>query len=202
MVLRFLLYVLTPVLLGSLPSFYMKHQVNTWYKTLRKPWFTPPNWLFAPAWTLLYLAMGYAAYRVANVAYLSPDDIARDTGGLTYMSERAQVALKIYWFQLVLNLIWTPIFFLAHAIAPALFDIALLDVFVLVTMTLFFQIDSVAGYLLVPYQLWSLYATALTYSVWSLNNDGVGAKSDQRRRRRSSNMEPVPSHIHDSSDSD
>ena len=128
--------------------------VNTWYKTIIKPEFTPPNWLFAPVWTLLYLMMGFAWGHINAV--LSDYKILK----------RANI---LFVTQLVFNALWSIIYFGAHSVGYALLDIVLLLLALILTIYHFFRISKLAGWLLVPYLLWTLYATVLNASIWYLN---------------------------------
>ncbi len=121
-----------------------------WYKTLSKPTWTPPNWLFPLAWTFLYIAMVYAAWRVAG-------------------TEAAGPALAFWACQITLNALWSPVFFGLRRIGAALFVIGPLWGAVLVTMLLFFSADLLAGVLLVPYLIWVSYAAALNFDIWRRN---------------------------------
>lgn len=122
------------------------------YQRLEQPSWAPPGWLFGPVWTVLYLAMAVAAWLVwrSNSPLRMP-------------------ALAAYGIQLVLNLVWTPLFFAMNLRLAALADIIVLDVALIVTIALFFRASRTAGMLLVPYLGWVLFATALNYSIWSLN---------------------------------
>lgn len=123
---------------------------DPWYAALRKPSWTPPNWLFPVAWTFLYVAMAVAAARVGPLP-------------------GSAFAMALWALQIALNSIWTPIFFGRHRIGVAVFVIVLLWLAVGATMLAFFRLDAVAGWLFVPYLAWVSLATALNVSVWRLN---------------------------------
>ena len=127
--------------------------VGTWYATLQKPSFNPPNWLFAPVWTTLYVLMGIAAWRI----WLRPGSQARRT------------ALAVFAVQLGFNLLWSVLFFGLQAIGMALAEILLLLVLVTVNMLAFWRIDRPAGALFIPYVLWVGFAALLNASLWLLN---------------------------------
>ena len=126
--------------------------VGSWYQTLAKPSFNPPDWVFAPVWTLLYAMMGVAGWLVWR------------RGG----AER-RPALGLFVLQLVLNLGWSLIFFGARAIGAAFLEIGVLWLAILATLLVFYRIDRRAGLLLVPYLAWVSFATLLTGSLWVLN---------------------------------
>jgi translocator protein len=125
-----------------------------WYSTLEKPPFTPPDWVFGPVWTLLYLLMGVAAFLVWQK-------------GL----DRGTVRVALIWFlvQLVLNALWSPAFFGLQRIDLALVIIVLLWAAVVVTTYYFLRVSRPAGLLLIPYLSWVSFATILNMSIWWLN---------------------------------
>jgi tryptophan-rich sensory protein len=127
--------------------------VNTWYAALAKPAFNPPGWVFGPVWTVLYLMMALAAWRVWR---------ARAAPG-------ARLALGAWALQLALNLSWSFIFFGARMIGAALAEILVLLAAIVLTAVLFWRIDRAAGALLVPYAAWVAFATALNAALWRLN---------------------------------
>lgn len=127
--------------------------VDTWYRALDKPAFTPPDWVFAPVWTILYAAMAVAAWRVWRKVGFA----------------QRRTALGLFAVQLVLNGAWSVLFFRAHAIGLALADIALLWLAILATTLAFWRIDRVAGILFLPYLLWVGYAAALNGAIWLRN---------------------------------
>jgi tryptophan-rich sensory protein len=127
--------------------------VGGWYTTLDKPAFNPPNWVFAPVWTLLYLAMAIAAWRV----WRSPPTVVR------------RRALGVFGLQLALNLLWSVMFFGFQQIGLALVDIFLLFSAIAYCSVLFWRVERLAGWLFVPYLLWVGFAGALNLSLWLLN---------------------------------
>lgn len=139
-------------LVGAAGAFFTSTD-TAWYLGLAKPSFQPSGWLFGPVWTLLYSLMGVALVRVA---------VRRDRPG-------ARQAIGLFAAQMVLNAIWSPIFFGAEAIALALGVILLLVVMVGLTMRRFFAVDRLAGWLLVPYLAWLAFATVLNGAIVVLN---------------------------------
>ena len=125
-------------------------QPGDWYRSLSKPRWTPPDWLFPVAWTVLYLSMSVAAARVAMVG---------DSGQ----------ALALWSVQIALNALWTPVFFGLRRLGAGLVIIFLLWLAVAATMLAFWQLDRIAGLLLAPYLLWVSIAGALNRSVWVRN---------------------------------
>jgi len=131
---------------------------NPWFDGLTKPAVYPPPQTFAIVWTVLYLLMGLALAIVVA---------ARGAAG-------RQIAIVAFVVQLALNLAWSPLFFAAHQISAALVLIAVLDVAALVTIVLFLRVRPIAALLLVPYLLWILFATFLTYEFRVANPDADG----------------------------
>ena len=123
---------------------------GAWYAALNKPPFTPPDWLFAPVWTILYLAVAVAGWRIWE---------KRATGG----------AMTAWWVQLGLNFLWTPVFFTVQAIGWALAIILALLVAIAAFVLLAWDRDRPAALLFLPYAAWVAFATLLTASVWWLN---------------------------------
>lgn len=138
---------------GALGSVFTMDKIDTWYSTLAKPSFTPPNWVFGPVWTALYVAMAVAAW----LAW-------RSTG-----TKRFASAGTLFGVQLVLNLAWSIAFFGAESPVFGLVVIAGLWVVLAGTIASFFDINRWAGALLVPYILWVSFAAALNFEIWRLN---------------------------------
>ncbi|MGP1676293.1 MAG: TspO/MBR family protein [Burkholderiales bacterium] len=127
--------------------------VGTWYPTLAKPPFNPPDWIFAPVWTALFFMMAVAGWRVWR----------RD--GL----RKAHWALTLYALQLALNLAWSIVFFGLRSIGAALVEIVVLLLAILATTVVFWQRDRVAGMLFIPYAGWVTFAAVLNAALWRLN---------------------------------
>jgi len=125
---------------------------DAWFRGLIKPWFQPPNTWFGPVWTLLYTLMAIAFWRVL----------------ISRKPERPR-AIGLFLLQLALNAAWSPAFFGAHAIGGALLIMVLLVPSVAATIWLFWRIERVAAWLLVPYLAWLLFALALNAAIWQLN---------------------------------
>jgi tryptophan-rich sensory protein len=123
------------------------------YGRLRQPSWAPPSWLFGPVWTTLYALMAVAAWLVWRSGPLSA----------------TRRALGFYVAQLALNAAWTPLFFGLGWRGIAFIDITVLWAILVVTVVLFFRRSAVAGWLLVPYLLWTTFALCLNFAVWQLN---------------------------------
>ena len=138
---------------GLVGAVFTSPAIDTWYAGLNKPSFNPPNWLFAPVWTLLYLAMGVSLYLV--------------------WERRGEIdikpALVVFTIQMVLNLAWSIIFFGLKLPAFAFGEIVVLWAAILLTIVKFWPLSKTASYLLVPYLLWVSFASLLNLSIWRLN---------------------------------
>ena len=152
--LRFAASELICLLAGGLGTIFTISAIPTWYATLIKPPFSPPNWLFGPVWTVLYLLMGIALYMIWQKGTKRP---------------KQREALMLFGVQLFLNAIWSPIFFGARNLFLALIVIALMWIFILKTILAFGKISKTASYLLYPYIAWVSFASILNFSVWILN---------------------------------
>jgi translocator protein len=139
---------------GAIGSIFTRSAIPTWYATLQKPVFSPPNWLFAPVWTLLYILMGIAAFLVWRK-------------GLE--NRQVRIALIFFLIQLVLNASWSVVFFGLESPLYGLIVISILWVAILVTVTKFFKISRAASMLMWPYLLWVTFAAVLNSSIWLLN---------------------------------
>jgi tryptophan-rich sensory protein len=124
-----------------------------WYAGLSKPAWNPPAWLFGPAWTVLYALMAIAAWLVWRQGGWSAN----------------RWALGLFAAQLVLNLIWSPLFFGMHRMGWALIDSGLMAILIAATMVAFWRVSPAAGALMVPYLVWVCFATFLNFTIWNLN---------------------------------
>ena len=128
--------------------------IPTWYVTLQKPFFSPPNWVFAPVWTFLYFLMGISVYLIWEQ-------------GLK--KKKVKEALKFFLLQLVLNFMWSLFFFGLHAPFLAFIEIVILWLAIFVTIKKFYPLSRLAAYLLVPYLLWVSFAAHLNFAIVLLN---------------------------------
>ncbi len=142
------------VLVGAAGSVFTVTGPGSWYDLLTKPAFNPPNWIFGPVWTTLYILMGISLYLVL-MEWKKGIDIR--CGGV------------LFAVQLFLNFIWSYAFFGLQSPSSAFIVIVLLWVAILATIITFFRINRIAGYLLVPYILWVSFASILNYSIMVLN---------------------------------
>ena len=147
------LFVLSCLAAGWAGSLVTRPAIGAWYVDLSKPRWTPPSWVFAPVWTALYLSMAVAAWLVWRRAGFSG----------------ARIALSLFTFQLVLNLLWSSIFFGLRRPGVAFIEISLLWIFVVATALAFWPVSRTAFGLMVPYLLWVTFAAALNAAIWRLN---------------------------------
>ena len=141
-------------LVGLISTPFTISAIPTWYATLNKPSFSPPNWIFAPVWTLLYFMMGVSAYLVWKE-------------GLKKKSVKK--ALFYFIFQLTCNFLWSFLFFYLRSPLLAFADIVLLWILIVLTMIKFYKISKAASYLLLPYLLWVSFASILNLFIVILN---------------------------------
>ncbi|MBM3432815.1 MAG: tryptophan-rich sensory protein [Bacteroidetes bacterium] len=149
----FLISLILPLAVGGLSGFFTVSAIPGWYQTIQKPTWNPPNWVFGPVWTTLYVLMGIAMYLVCRQPKTS---------------ER-QKALWLNATQLVLNFFWSLIFFNLHAIGWALGEIVLLWGLIGWTMFAYDKVCKPAAWLLLPYIVWVTFATILNFTIWRLN---------------------------------
>jgi tryptophan-rich sensory protein len=139
---------------GIVGSIFTASKIPTWYKGLIKPALNPPSWVFGPVWTTLYLLMGIALYIIWKK-------------GLS--TEGVKFALTIFAVQLILNALWSIVFFNMENLGLALINIVLMWISILWTIVLFYRLSPTAGLLLIPYILWVSFASYLNYAIWTLN---------------------------------
>jgi tryptophan-rich sensory protein len=136
---------------GALGGFATSSAIESWYRTIAKPSWTPPDWLFGPVWTLLYIMMAVAAWLVWKT------------------KDRIGPAMALFAVQLALNLAWSFLFFGARSPGLAFIELVMLWVAVLLTMLAFFGRSTAAGLLFVPYLAWVSFAGALNLAIWAMN---------------------------------
>jgi tryptophan-rich sensory protein len=142
-----------PVIVGGFSGYYTVEGVKDWYFTINKPAFTPPNELFGPVWTVLYILMGISLFRISDLP----------------ASKERNAALSIFGIQLLLNFLWSILFFKFHFICLALVDIVLLWGMIFSMILRFRKLDTWASYFQIPYLLWVSFASILNISILYLN---------------------------------
>lgn len=142
-------------LAGVIGSIFTTPSVDSWYADLVRPEFAPPNWIFAPVWITLFALMGISAFLIWQK-------------GLE--RREVKVALSVFIGQLVLNILWSIIFFSFHSPSKAFIEIIFLWIVIVITTVLFARISRPAAWLLAPYIIWVAFAGYLNYSIWQLNS--------------------------------
>ncbi len=148
---KLILCILLPLLVGGVSGYFTSQSIPNWYLYLNKPSFNPPNYLFGPVWTLLYILMGISFYLVINKPNVN------------------WLLVGVFITQLILNFFWSFIFFNAHNLGLALVEIIILWASILAMIILFYKTNKWAAILNIPYLLWVSFATLLNYSIYSLN---------------------------------
>ena len=143
--------ILLCLVVGAIGGFSSASAIDSWYRTIAKPSWTPPDYVFGPVWTVLYIMMAVAAWLVWKTR------------------DRVTPAMTLFYVQLALNLAWTLLFFGAQSPGLALIEVAFLWTGVLLTMLAFFGRHSVAGWLFVPYLAWVSFAAVLNAAIWWMN---------------------------------
>ena len=151
---RALVFVVLVELVGVIGSIFTSPAIPTWYATLNKPSFNPPNWIFAPVWTLLYLSMGISAFLIWEK-------------GIN--KKEVRIALLIFGSQLILNVLWSYLFFGLKSPSLAFVGIIVLWLAITATIYAFYKISKPAGLILIPYILWVTFAAFLNFSILILN---------------------------------
>lgn len=152
--LKLIISLIVPQLVGGIGAIFTVSAIPAWYATLQKPALSPPNWVFGPAWTILYLLMGVAVFLVWRKGY---------------GRREIKIALIIFGIQMALNALWSVIFFGLQNPGAALVEIVLLWLSILATIIAFYKISKPAAALLAPYILWVSFAAYLNYAIWILN---------------------------------
>ena len=146
--------ILICLMAGFIGSFFTSPAIPNWYQGIEKPSFNPPSWVFAPVWTSLYILMGIALYLIW-------------VKGLE--KKENKIAIGVFGIQLVLNSLWSILFFGLQNPFFAFIEIIILWTAILASILLFYRIDKRAAYLLIPYILWVSFASFLNYTIWTLN---------------------------------
>ena len=152
-ILKLLASLALPLILGAIAGLFTADAVPEWFKGLNRPSFSPPNWLFGPVWTILYILMGISLFLIWKQG----------------VSKERNIAMFVFLLQLLLNFAWSFIFFYYNMIGLALIEIILLWIIILVMLVLFYKIKPMAAYLNIPYLLWVSFATILNAAYFILN---------------------------------
>jgi tryptophan-rich sensory protein len=152
---KLIISIFIPLIVGAVAGLATSSNIKGWYQTLKKPSFAPPDYLFGPVWTALYIFMGIAFFLIWK----------NET-----KEHWKQKALIIFVIQLFLNLVWTFLFFYFKWKGIALFEIILLWATIFLTILVFAKISKTAAWLLVPYICWVSFASILNFAFWHLNS--------------------------------
>ncbi len=147
-------FILLCLIVQIIGSFWTKESVSTWYPTLVKPSWTPPDWIFGPVWSFLYILIAVSGWLIYRAEY----------------SHQRTVALIFYGAQLAVNFIWSFLFFSLRSPILGLIDIVLLCILIILTIIKAWRVNRLASLLLIPYLAWVLYATTLNIGIWLLND--------------------------------
>lgn len=139
---------------GFIGSIFTNRSIPTWYAALKKPSFSPLNWLFGPVWTALFILMGISLFLIWRK-------------GLNYPS--VKIPLIIFGVQLLLNILWSFLFFTLKSPLAGFIEIILLWILILITILLFYPTSKTTAVLLLPYILWVSFASILNFTLWRLN---------------------------------
>lgn len=174
---KLLISIIVCELAGAVGSIFTTPSINSWYISLVKPPFNPPNWIFAPVWTILFVLMGISLYLVWYNNFTVKNQIGNSkikawnslsqkffTGPL----QKANIII-IFGVQLFLNVLWSIIFFGMHSPGLAFFEMIMLWVAIVYTIINFYRVSKASAYLLIPYILWVSFALVLNLSIFILN---------------------------------
>jgi len=151
-ILKLTISILVCQIAGLIGSFFTSPVIFTWYENIEKPNFNPPNWIFAPVWTILFILMGISLYLIWS-------------NGL----KNKKTAIFIFSVQLILNILWSLLFFGLQVPLYAFIEIIILWLAILLTIISFYKVSKIAGLLLLPYIFWVSFATILNFFIWQLN---------------------------------
>lgn len=164
-ILRLAISISIPVAAGIIGAIFTFGSVSTWYQAIEKPWFTPPSWLFGPAWTMLYILMGISLFLVWEKKKTSSSKTTDQTP-----SSSKVAAYAAYGAQLTLNALWSILFFGMRSPQIAFAEIVVLLASISVTIALFSKLSKLASALMLPYAGWVTFASLLNLQVWLLNS--------------------------------
>ena len=150
---KLIISILIPLAIGFVGSFFTSSSVDNWYQTIAKPQFNPPNFVFAPVWTILFILIGLSFYFVWTKNF----------------AKQKNKAIGIFSIQLFLNLLWSLLFFGLQNPLFGFLDIVLLEIVIIFNIKIFYKINKISAYLLIPYLIWVSFALILNASIVILN---------------------------------
>ena len=154
-IVRLLICILACFAAAGFGSIFTSKAIPDWYRGLKKPPYTPPNWVFGPVWTVLYILMAVSVFLVWQKGLNAP--------GVT-------TAFTLFWIQLAANALWSYVFFARRSIAGGIINIIILWLLILATIIASFSVSTIAGILLIPYIIWVSIATYLNIGIRVLNS--------------------------------
>ena len=149
---KILISTIATLTLGIASGFSTIQSIKDWYQFLIKPSFNPPNWIFGPVWTILYVMMGISFAMIWHASHIQKNR-----------------AILLFTIQFIFNLAWSFLFFNCHLLGIAFVEILLMGYFIVSAIISFYKINKVAAYLLIPYLCWVCFATVLNGTIWFLN---------------------------------
>ncbi len=152
-VVKLIVSLILPLGIGAIAGMFTSEAVPDWYALLNRPSFSPPNWLFGPVWTTLYLLMGISLFLIWKQE----------------VSKERNLAILVFMVQLILNFGWSFIFFYFNLLGFALIEIIILWISIVIMLFLFYKIKPIASYINIPYLVWVTFATILNASYYLLN---------------------------------
>jgi len=161
-ILRLVISIAIPLMAGLIGSIFTSQSVSTWFQTTEKPSFSPPNWLFGPVWTSLYVLMGVSLFLIWRV-----------TSSTTFPKDRRireMAAFIAFGTQLILNVLWSFLFFGLRSPQLAFVEIMILLISIVVTIVIFSKISKLSAILMLPYAGWVAFASFLNLQIWLLNS--------------------------------
>jgi len=175
--LKFFASIIICEMAGAVGAVFTTPEINSWYKSLNKPSFNPPNWIFGPVWTTLFVLMGISLYLVWSKKFIVRNELklpkrkAWNPWSQNFLSgslKKANIIL-IFILQLVLNILWSVIFFGTHSAGAAFFELLMLWFAIIFTIINFYRVSKVSAWLLLPYILWVSFAGILNLAIFLLN---------------------------------
>lgn len=164
-------------LAGVIGAIFTTPEIGAWYKTLNKPSFNPPNWIFGPVWTTLFVLMGISLYLVWVKNWQVKNELnfngkkAWNSVSQKFFTgtwQKANIVI-IFAVQLILNILWSVVFFGAHSPGAAFFVLLMLWIAIVYTIINFYRVSKTSAILLLPYILWVSFAGVLNYFLWMIN---------------------------------
>jgi translocator protein len=152
-IVKLIFSLIIPLSVGAVAGMFTSQAVPTWYASLNRPSFNPPNWVFGPVWTTLYILLGISFFLIWK----------------EIPSNKRNLAIKVFSIQMLLNFAWSFLFFYFNLIGAALVEIILLWISIATMIYLFYKIKPVAAFLNIPYLLWVSFATMLNAAYYFLN---------------------------------